>query len=413
MNSSQNQRYLNIYFQVHQPRRLGQFSFFDIGSSRDYFDDGLNQLVMRRIAKQCYLPTNYILLKNIRKHPELKFTFSISGAALKQMEIFAPSVIDSFKALADTGSVEFLSETYYHSLCSLTSQDEFARQVRMHDEKIEHLFGFKPVVFRNTELIYNDEIGRMTEQLGFKGIFADGIPQILGSLTPNHLYQHPESTLRLFLRNYQLSDDIAFRFNQRTWKNFPLTSGKFLKWLEAIPAGENLVNLGMDYETFGEHHHADSGIFQFLESLLSLLASNKKITMVTPSQAIGLLVPRASISVPSTTSWADDERDLSAWLGNDMQRDAFNTLKQMEPELKRINDPGLLTTWRYLQTSDHFYYMSTKRGDDNNIHNYFSPYPSPYEAFMNYMNVTTDFALQLKAHKNLNQPRNEPHSLEA
>lgn len=392
---------------------MGQFSFFDIGSRRDYFDDGLNQLVMSRVAKQCYLPTNYILLKKIRKHPELRFTFSISGAALKQMEVFAPAVIDSFKTLADTGAVEFLSETYYHSLCSLSSKDEFNRQVKMHDDKIRRLFGVKPVVFRNTELIYNDEIGKMTEGLGYKGILADGITSILGKRSPNHLYRHPESELRLFLRNFHLSDDIAFRFNHRSWKSWPLTSAKYVKWLEAIPPGENLVNLGLDYETFGEHLHADSGIFQFLDSLLSLLAVNKKITMVTPSSALAILQPTAALSVPSTTSWADKERDLSAWLGNDMQRDAFNTIKQMESSVKRINNPAILTTWRYLQTSDHFYYMSTKKGDDNSIHNYFSPYPSPYEAFMNYMNVTTDFSMQLQAHAKLDQISNAPHSLEA
>ncbi len=413
MNSHNQKRYLNIYFQVHQPRRLGQFSFFDIGSSRDYFDDGLNQLVMRRVAKQCYLPMNYILLKKIRKHPGLRFTFSISGAALKQMEVFAPSVIDSFRALADTGAVEFLAETYFHSLCSITSADEFNRQVKMHQDKIQQLFGVKPVVFRNTELIYNDDIGNLVSLLGYKGILMDGISRILAGHSPNHLYQHPNTSLRLFPRNYQLSDDIAFRFNQRDWKGWPLTSGKFVKWLEALPAAENLVNLGMDYETFGEHHHADTGIFQFFDSLLDLLAANKKLSMVTPSEAIGLLQPVLPVSVPSTTSWADEERDLSAWLGNDMQRDAFNTLKQMELEIKKIKDPGLLTTWRYLQTSDHFYYMSTKKGDDNSIHNYFSPYPSPYEAFMNYMNVTTDLSLQLKAHRNMNPARNEPHSQEA
>jgi alpha-amylase len=395
MNSQPNlkNRYLNMYFQVHQPRRLGQFSFFDIGSNRDYFDDGTNQFIMRRIAKECYLPTNLLLLKLIHKYPQVRITFSLSGSALKQMERFAPAIIESFRMLASTGSVEFLSETYYHSLACFVSPDEFASQVKMHSDKIHQLFGITPQVFRNTELIYSDDIGKMVNDLGFKGIFTDGHDSLLGMRSPHHLYEHPEcNSLKIFFRNYRLSDDIAFRFNQKELKKGLLTPKKYMHWLESIPEKESLVNLGLDYETFGEHHKKETGIFKFLEGLISSIATHKKYKMITPSEAIALLSPVDSISVPNPISWADQEHDLSAWHGNEMQQDAFDTIKNLEQPVKKLGNPAMLNTWRYLQTSDHFYYMSTKAGDDGNVHNYFSPYASPYEAFMNYMNVVSDFS---------------------
>jgi alpha-amylase len=389
-------RYLTIYFQVHQPRRLGQFSFFDIGTGRDYFDDGTNQLIMRRIAKECYLPANLLLLKLIGNYPQVRIAFSISGAALKQMERFAPAAIESFRMLAATGSVEFLSETYYHSLASLLSHEEFAAQVKMHRDKIHQLFGITPTIFRNTELIYSDDIGRAVSSLGFDGVFADGIDSLLNERSPHHLYEHPDGNgLKLFLRNYKLSDDIAFRFTQKEWKAWPLTPKKYMQWLEAIPDRENLVTVSLDYETFGEHHKKETGIFQFLEGLIASVATHKKYQLVTPSEAIALLSPVDFIRVPHPISWADQEHDLSAWLGNEMQRDAFETLKKLEGDVKNINSPIMLNTWRYLQTSDHLYYMSTKTGGDGQVHNYFSPYPSPYEAFMNYMNILSDFSLRV------------------
>jgi alpha-amylase len=389
-------RYLNLYFQVHQPRRLGQFSFFDIGTDRDYFDDGTDQLIMRRVAKECYLPTNLLLLKLITKYPQVRITFSISGSALKQMERFAPAVIESFRMLAATGSVEFLAETYYHSLACLISLDEFTTQVEMHRKKIQQLFGVTPKVFRNTELIYSDDIGRAVNDLGFNGVFTDGVDSLFHQRSPHHIYQHHDGNgLKLFFRNYKLSDDIAFRFAQKEWKDYPLTPKKYIQWLAAIPEMENLVTISLDYETFGEHQKKETGIFQFLEGLITKLATHKKYKMITPSEAIQLLSPVDSISVPNPISWADQEHDLSAWLGNEMQRDAFDTLNKLEADVKSLKDAALLNTWRYLQTSDHLYYMSTKTGDDGNVHNYFSPYPSPYEAFMNYMNVLSDFSLRV------------------
>jgi alpha-amylase len=395
MNSPQKSktRYLNIYFQIHQPRRLGQFSFFDIGTDRDYFDDGTNQIIMRRVAKDCYQPTNLLLLKLIKKYPQIRLTFSISGVALNQMEQFAPAVIESFRMLAATGSVEFLTETYYHSLACQISPNEFAEQVKMHRSKMNHLLGVWPTVFRNTELIYNDDIGRLVNDLGLEGIFTDGVDSSSHRHHQHHLCEHTDGNgLRIFFRDCKLSDDIAFRYTKK------LTPGKYLKSLDTLDEGEDLVTLGLDYETFGEHQKKETGIFQFLESLIETLSRQKKYKMITPSEAIQLLSPADKISIKDSISWADQEHDLSAWLGNEMQRDAFDTVKGMEQDVKRTNNLAYLKAWRYLQTSDHLYYMSTKTGDDGKVHNYFSPYASPYEAFMNYMNVVSDFALRIKAH---------------
>ncbi len=392
-------QYLNLYFQVHQPRRLGQFSFFDIGTGRDYFDDGLNQVIMRRIANDCYLPVNLLLLKLIRKYPGIRVTFSMSGSALRQLELFAPAALESFQMLAATGAVEFLAETYYHSLSFLISRDEFRAQIKKHMDKISDLFGHSPAVFRNTELIYNNEIGRIVNELGFKGVFTDGIEKILGDRNPNHLFQHPEKPTRIFLRNYQLSDDLAFRFMQKDWLEWPLTPAKYIAWLEATLKKDELITMGLDYETFGEHLKADTGIFQFLEVLLIRLAKHKKMEMINPSQAMAMLDPVDTLHVPDSISWADENRDLSAWLGNEMQQDAFETLSRLEVPIKKMGAATLLSTWRYLQTSDHLYYMSTKTGNDGGVHNYFSPYASPYAAFMNYMNVLTDLSLQIEKMK--------------
>jgi alpha-amylase len=382
---------LVLYFQVHQPLRLRKFRFFDIGSGCSYFDDKLNQEIMERVARECYLPANMLLLQLIRKNPSIKVAFSISGVTLDQLDEFAPEVLYSFRALAETGSVEFLAETQYHSLACMVPGTEFETQVLEHVEKIHQYLGVRPSVFRNTELIYNDEIGRRVSNLGFNGIFCDGVEKILGFRSPHHLYEHPEENgLKILLRNYRLSDDIAFRFQHQ---DLNLTVDKYVSWLEAIPSDQTLVNVAMDYETFGEHQKKSSGIFDFLESLLTKLATHKTIRLVTPSQAIEKQPSRGKLSSPVHVSWADRERDLTAWLGNPIQQDAFDTLLSLEEKIRRSNDPVLLKCWRLLQTSDHFYYMCTKKDDDGNVHAYFSPYPSPYEAFINYMNVLSDFSI--------------------
>ena len=393
-NNTENTRNVMLYFQVHQPRRLRPMRFFDIGSDGGCFDDNLNRSIMERVAASCYLPANAMLLKLIKKNPEIRVTFSISGITLEQFENYTPEVLDSFRMLADTGCVEFLCETYYHSLASLMPGHEFEIQALKHAEAIEKYFGKRPAVFRNTELIYNDEIGKRVCMLGFNGIFTDGIQQVVKNNKSVHqMYVHPsEPDLKIFLRDFLLSDDIAFRFSQHGDK---LTAERYIAWLNEIPPYDKVVTIAMDYETFGEHQKKETGILDFLRSLLTKLARSPHHRMMTPSEAITALNPHSTLSVPEHVSWADHERDLSAWLGNDMQKDAFKSLTKMDRTVKSLANPEVLKKWRQLQTSDHFYYMSTKNGSDGTVHNYFSPYPSPYEAFINYMNVLTDFSVQL------------------
>jgi alpha-amylase len=382
-----------LYFQVHQPKRLSNLRFFDIGAGSTFFDDDLNGEIVQRIARECYLPANRLLLKLINRHPEIKVAFSLSGVIIDQLEEFAPEVLDSFRALASTGSVEFLSETYYHSLACMMPGKEFESQVAKHSEKMHELFGVRPSVFRNTELIYNDDIGRRISKFGFKGVVADGLERILGLRSANHVFSHPGSELKILLRNYRLSDDIAFRFRE---DGKTLTTEKYLSWLNALPGNEQVVTLALDYETFGEHQKKDTGIFQFLETLLVSVARSKNLKMVTPTEAIEEIDSDSILDVPQFISWADNERDLSAWLGNDMQRDAFDSMLKLEYEVKNLNDENILDQWRNLQTSDHFYYMCTKKGSDGVVHNYFSPYQSPYQAFINFMNILTDFSMKLQ-----------------
>lgn len=348
------------------------------------------------MANNCYLPTNALLFDLIQKNAGIKIAFSISGTTIDQLEEYAPEVLDSFRCLAQTGSVDFLTETYYHSLACMIPGKEFEFQIFKHQEKIERLFGVRSGVFRNTELIYNNEIGQRICDLGFKGILTDGIDRILDDENPNQMFEHPHEDLKILLRNYRLSDDIAFRFTQEV---APLTVNQYMSWLNGIPENENPITLAMDYETFGEHQKKETGICNFLDRLLRTLANNENYRFLTPSEAVETLPAHKTLSVPNFISWADEERDLSAWLGNEMQRDAFNTLIKMEADIKSLHNKTLLRIWRSLQTSDHFYYMSTKKGNDGGVHAYFSPYPSPYEAFINYMNVLTDFQLQVKINK--------------
>lgn len=388
---------LVLYFQVHQPKRLGNLRFFDIGASNPVYQNTMDRQIIERVSRECYLPANNLLLKLIKKNPEIRVAFSISGVTMDQFELYAPEVLKSFRALAQTGAVEFLSETYYHSLACMLPGKEFEIQVLKHAEKLYEHFGVRPSVFRNTELIYNDEIGKKVSRLGYIGVITDGVERVLQGRTPNHVFQHPEQeSLKILLRNYRLSDDVAFRFSA---EGKLLTSEKYLGWLNGLPSHEEVVTLAMDYETFGEHQRKETGIFKFLEETLTKLSKSKNFEMVTPSQAMISTKPQSVLNVPYFISWADQERDLSAWLGNEMQRDAFDTLQALEFDVKNCNDPALLETWRNLQTSDHLYYMSTKKGGDGTVHNYFSPYPSPYEAFINFMNVLTDFSMRVKVAK--------------
>ena len=385
-----------FYFQVHQPNRLRHYRFFDIGNNHDYFDDAQNAWLCRRVADKCYLPTNKLMLDLINENKgRFKISYSITGVVLEQFEKYTPEVIESFKALASTGCVEFIGETYYHSLAVLKSKSEFKNQVKLHSDKIFELFGQRPSVFRNTELIYSDYIGEIVGDLGFKAQITEGAKHILGWRSPNFLYKSSKNeNLVLLLKNFQLSDDIAFRFSQHSWEGFPLTVDKYVKWLNQTQDAE-CINLFMDYETFGEHQWKETGIFEFLKELPKGVFKKTDFGFSTPSQLVDNLKPVSEIHVPYPISWADEERDLTAWLGNDLQDDAYDQLYELEEEIISSGDKDLINDWRYLQTSDHFYYMCTKWFSDGDVHKYFNHYDSPYDAYINYMNVLSDFRIRL------------------
>ncbi|MBO7118587.1 MAG: glycoside hydrolase family 57 protein [Bacteroidales bacterium] len=384
-----------LYFQVHQPTRLRLYRFFDIGKDSHYYDQFINRTILRRIVQNCYLPMNEILLQSIKEcKGKFKVAFSISGSALEQFERFAPEVIDSFRDLAATGCVEFLSETYYHSLASLRSPAEFKLQVSKHKDLIKKLFGVEPVTFRNTELIYSDEIGSMVYDLGFNLMLTEGARHIMGWKSSNYMYSNDiQPKLKLLLRNYPLSDDIAFRFSNKDWSEWPLTVEKYADWLSQ--AEGDIVNLFMDYETFGEHQSADTGILDFMRYLPAEILKRSDLKFVTPAEAGKKLKPASTLSVPQPISWADEERDLSAWLGNELQQDAFNKLYGLTEKLSILNDGTLWADFGHLQESDHLYYMCTKFFSDGEIHRRFNPYDTPYEAFINYMNVLSDFIIRV------------------
>ena len=395
-----------FYFQVHQPYRLRHYTFFDIGQSPFYEDEDANCGILLKVARKCYLPMNALLLKLIKRHEgRFKISFSISGTALDQFEAYAPEVIQSYRELMATGCVEMLSETYTHSLSFLYSPEEFRAQVRQHDDRIEELFGVRPVVFRNTELIYNNALARAVEDMGYKAILAEGADHVLGWRSPNFLYRPAGcDKLKLLLKNYSLSDDIAFRFSNHQWPEFPLTADKFTNWAQAAVASGNIINLFMDYETFGEHQWETTGIFQFMEALPDYILRLPGFGFVTPSEAADRYDPVADLDVHNFMSWADAERDLTAWLGNDMQHDAIEAVYRLEPKIRQLNNPGMLRTWQRLQTSDHFYYMCTKWFADGDVHSYFNPYGTPYDAYINYMNVLADFSLRLDAALGADRP---------
>lgn len=385
-----------FYFQIHQPYRLRRYSVFD--TDRHYFDEHRNGEICRKIAHKCYLPANRVLLDLFRQHEgRFRVAFSMTGVALEQIQQHVPEVIDRFRELAATGCIEFLDETYHHSLSFLYSREEFRAQVEMHRRKIKELFGQEPRVFRNTELIYNNDLAHFVSHMGYDACLAEGADQILGTRTPNHVYRPPHAPkLRLLLKNYRLSDDIAFRFSNRAWEQWPLTAEKFAQWINQINGNGSISNLFLDYETFGEHQWADTGIFEFLRHLPAKILENPENTFLTPSQVIDRYEPAGEIDVPHMISWADSERDLSAWLGNAMQSNALHELYKLEGPLKEKGDEQLLADWRRLSSSDHFYYMSTKHWADGEVHKYFSPYESPYDGYINFMNVLDNIQTRLR-----------------
>ena len=384
-----------LYFQVHQPWRLKVYRFFNIGKDHNYLDDFTNRAIMQKVARQCYLPMNALLLKLIKENKgAFKCSFSITGSAVEQFRAYAPEVLDSFRALAETGCVEFLAETYSHSLAALSSKEDFVEQVKLHSKMIKEEFGKKPVAFRNTELIYSDQIGEMVAGLGFKTILAEGAKHVMGWKSPNYIYTNAiDNSLRVLLRNYKLSDDIAFRFSNQGWDQYPLTADKFAQWVKE-DNGE-VVNLFMDYETFGEHQKADTGIFDFMKAMPAAVLSKGDICFSTVSEAAKSSQPVGVLHCPHVMSWADEERDVTAWLGNELQNEAFSKLYALKDKVKALKNSDYEYVWNFMQTSDHFYYMATKWLSDGDVHSYFNPYGSSYEAFINYMNVLSDFEIEI------------------
>lgn len=395
-----NKRAIVLYLHVHQPYRIGHYTIFDAGRRHDYFESPegspqSNADIVRKVAGKSYIPTNERLLKMLKANPEFKLSMSITGTVLEQFEQYAPEVLDSFKELVATGRVEIVAETYHHSLAFFYDREEFEAQVNMHRDKVQQLFGVTPTAFRNTELSYNNDLAYWADKAGYKAILSEGWDPVLGWRSPNFLYK-PSFTenIKLLTKNYKLSDDIAFRFSNREWEEYPLSVEKFLSWTKDS-WDQPLINLFMDYETFGEHQWADSGIFDFLEALPSHWLATPEHTFMTVSEAADTYETADTIDCPQTITWADNERDLSAWLGNTMQQGAIKSLYGLRDKIYASNDLLLIEDWRKLQTSDHFYYMCTKWFNDGDVHAYFSPYNSPYEAYIAFMNAYQDVKYRL------------------
>jgi alpha-amylase len=384
-----------LYFQVHQPNRLLSYDFFRIGENAVYEDEAMNREILNKVSEKCYLPANRMFQQLVeRNEGRFRMALSISGIVIEQMERWRPDVLESFKQLVASGSVELLAETYYHSLSFVHSNKEFDRQVDMHLEKLEEVFHVRPRVFRNTELIYNDAIAAKAETMGFDGVIAEGVEQNLGGHSPNFLYRAPTTArIKTLLRNIRLSDDLGFRLSDSAWPEHPLTPEKFAGWLAGCEG--DVVNLFMDYESIGEHQWEDTGIFKFWQNLPDAV-SDAGLQWVMPSEAVELYRASREYSSDRITSWADAERDLSAWMGNVMQQEAIAKVHRLEQEILAVNDPALTDTWAKMQTSDHFYWMSTKGGTDGSVHSYFTPYPSPYDAYIYFMNVLADLQIRLR-----------------
>jgi alpha-amylase len=391
-----------LYLHVHQPFRIRHYTIFDAGHKHDYFEadyesNQSNEKVIKKVAEKSYLPTNKVLLDLLNEHPEFRLSLSITGTVIEQLEQWAPNVLDSFKVLTDTGRVEIVAETYYHSLAFFYSRPEFERQVQMHRDKIKQIFNQEPKVFRNTEFAYNNDLAYWADQAGYKGILTEGWDPILGWRSPNFVYK-PAFTenIRLLMKNYKLSDDIAFRFSNKAWAEWPLSADKYVHWLSETREANNF-NLFMDYETFGEHQWEDTGIFDFLRHLPGEWLKDEDHTFLTVSETIDTYEPVDKVDVPHTVTWADTERDLTAWLGNRMQQQAISALYDLEKQVISSRDDVLIEDWRKLTTSDHFYYMCTKWFSDGDVHAYFSPYETPYEGFINFMNAWHDLNYRLVA----------------
>jgi alpha-amylase len=391
-----------LYLHVHQPYRISPYSIFKAGYEHDYFSDerasdsARNEVILKKVAHKSYIPTNHMLMELLEKHPDFRLSLSITGTFIEQCEAWAPEVLKSFQDLVATGRVEIVAETYHHSLAFFYSREEFEKQVKLHVDKIKELFDVTPTAFRNTELAYYDDIGVWADKAGYKAVLAEGWDPVLGWRSPNYVYQPPHTkNIRLMLKNYRLSDDIAFRFSNHEWHEWPLTVDKYMSWLPVDE--EQVVNLFMDYETFGEHQWDSTGIFDFMRTFVERISTSEWYDFKTITEAAAL-EPRDVVSVPYTVTWADTERDLSAWLGNAMQQEAMRCLYELEDVVIASQDKQLIDDWRKLQTSDHSYYMCTKYFRDGDVHAYFSPYNSPYDAFLYFMNAIRDMRWRILEH---------------
>ena len=385
-----------IYFQVHQPERIKDYTFFDIGESHDYFNEELNVEVLNKVSDKCYLKANDILLEVLQRlEGKFRIAFSFSGIVLEQLEKHRPDVIESFKELIDTGYVEILSETYYHSLAFTFSKTEFDRQIKLHSDKVQELFGKKTSVFRNTELIYSNDLGQYLAKAGYKGVLAEGSEKIIKEKNPNYLFRSTgPAQIKILTKNYKLSDDVPFRFSDKNWSEYPLTPAKYAHRIHRFIEEADSINLFMDYETFGEHHWEEGGIFNFLNTVPEKVLRHLDFEFKTPSEVLSSYEARDVYDCPIYSSWADTERDISAWLGNTMQMDAAKKIYEWEKQVIKVNDPLLTDIWGKLQCSDHFYYMSTKGWNDGAVHKYFSPFNSPYDAYLHYMNILSDLEVR-------------------
>ncbi len=393
-------RAIVLYLHVHQPYRIRHYTIFDTGSAHNYFDAPSgsrenNADVARKVAYKSYIPTNERLMRMIEAHPEFRLSMSITGTILEQLENYCPEALESFKRVIATGRVEIVAETYHHSLAFFYSRTEFEAQVKMHADKVQQLFGVTPTAFRNTELSYNNDVAKWADNASYKAILCEGWDPVMGWRSPNFVYR-PSGTkdMRVLTKNYKLSDDIAFRFSNRSWEEFPLTTDKFMDWANAS-WDQPLLNLFMDYETFGEHQWEDSGIFDFLEHLPTAWLRNPEHTFMTVTEASTAFDAVDYLDVPQTTTWADTERDLTAWLGNRMQQGSIGALYDLEQQVVSSGDLQLIEDWRKLQASDNFYYMCTKWWSDGDVHAYFSPYDTPYIAYMNFINAYHDIKFRL------------------
>ena len=398
-------RAICLYLHIHQPIRYREYSIFDVSNKSDYFHDAYNgrqsnERIFKKVAKKSYVPMLTLLEKNMKKHPNFKVSFSITGTWLEQAEKWHPELIEQISRMVKSGQAELVGETYYHSLAYYYNLEEFNEQVGLHKKKIKELFGVEPKVFRNTEFAYNDELAYWAEDKGYKGILAEGWDKVLGLRSPNYVYRPKKcKDIKLLTKNYRLSDDIAFRFSNRSWAEWPLTTKKYQNWLNEESLRGNLINLFMDFETFGEHQWADTGIFDFIDKLIQSWLSEYENKFVTVSEACDSMEPVDELSMPETVTWADTERDLSAWASNPMQISAMKELYNLRDKILKTKNRELITEWRYLTTSDHPYSMCTKYWNDGDVHAYFSAYASPYESFMYFMNILRDLEYRVSTYE--------------